>query len=179
MRGRVDANPCLRLDVFLTLQSLSCSARPTRNSSISRYDSLMRSLWLKKLSQIYNKIPTSETQLRGRMCCSLSFHVYCTWKNSDTLYNSLYGGLTIQFLLIPDETLMKHKKYLLLTCKIMRCMYKSQVALLSLIPRLLVTSSLVSDRPAGGKLLKKECFFTSLCHIKYKWRKDDIQYTYY
>ena len=26
----------------------------------------------------------------------------------------------------------------------------------------------------GGKLLKKECFFTSLCHIKYKWRKDDI-----
>ena len=90
------------------------------------------------------------------------------------MYNSLYGGLTIQFLLIPDETLMKHKKYLLLTCKIMRCMYKSQVALLSLIPRLLVTSSLVSDRPAGGKLLKKECFFTSLCHIKYKWRKDDI-----
>ena len=40
-----------------------------------------------------------------------------------SMYNSLYGGLTIQFLLIPDETLMKHKKYLLLTCKIMRCMY--------------------------------------------------------
>ena len=34
---------------------------PTRNSSILRNDLLMRSLWLEKLSQIYNKILTSET----------------------------------------------------------------------------------------------------------------------